>query len=65
MRRPVFDGRHKWGPAEPSTHPGWIIQRTCTVCERVSGYDTLVPRAFVDALMKHLTAPNPYRAMFR
>ena len=58
----VFDRRHRWGEPE---RKGILLSRTCRVCGLTNTIETLVPDAFIEALLRIATKPNPYRTMFR
>ena len=57
-----LDGRHKW---DGGVRDGARVTHTCRACGRVETYELIVPDAFLDALISSLSAPNPYRSMFR
>jgi len=58
----IFDRRHRWGEV---VREGVYISRTCRVCGRTDRYETLVPDAFIDAMIRQSLQRNIYRELFR
>jgi hypothetical protein len=56
----MLDGRHRW---EVTAREGATTTHTCRVCGRVEVHESLVPDAFVEAIIAQMNRPNPYRTM--
>jgi hypothetical protein len=57
-----LDGRHRW---DAGLREDAHITYECLACGKQQTFELLIPDAVIEELLRGLSRPNPYRALFR